>query len=34
MKVRKVTDDALQPGGALAQILNHDNTQWKNTVTG
>ena len=34
MKAPKVNDDALQLGGALAKLLNHDKPHWPNTVTG
>ena len=33
MKATEVNDDALQPGGSLARILNNDKKHWPKTVT-
>ena len=32
--VPKLTDDAMQPDGALSQRLNHDKPHWMKPVTG
>ena len=32
-KATEVTDDAMQPGGALARRLNNENPHWTNPVT-
>ena len=32
-KATQVTDDAMQPGGALARRLNNENPHWTNPVT-